>query len=1322
MSQTQIDRIRMGVAAAALLATAIIYVALPFNALKWARQPFAGFVLDPNLVVNDAAEPGWPAKQLTPPIAYPEQVVAINGRAVSTNREFYDLLQTHAPGDQVTIDLAQPPAGLTVAPRADVPASRSVTLTLFSLGSSDLWNQFWLVYLVGLLFLAIGAWTFAVRPTAHPAQLFAIFTALAALTAGNLFDLVTTQAFVRAWPLALSLVGSTAAMLAFVFPLESRAVVRRPWLPWLVLLPGLAVAIWGQVWLYHGPDDWAYALPWRIAYLVNAIGLLLAVGTTLYRSVSSSSALVRQQGQIILLGALLGFGPLILVFLKLAFVLPWDWLTQGIYVPPVILYPLAIGYTIIRYRLLDTNVMLRRGLPAVLAVGALIGGLSLIFSGLTTALGPDTAVVSPLVIGAIILLTLLVADPLRERLQQQLDHLLFAQPVAFDELLRTFNRELTTAVRVPQVTDILRRCLQTAVPQATPHLYLLDDLSGEYVCQTRPAAPAIPPDSPLIPVLRREPNSLELIEERTWPAALRAHPEAVRPLEAAVLAPMNKGEELLGWLALSAKRSQQPFSTTELNFLSALADQAVIGLERASTVSRLEARIAEQDSLSRFSQALNFTIVFDDMLELVYTNFYRGFGVEAFTIGLVDTNRGHVYPVFFLEDGERYPGREGRQQRIDDPRVRQVVQTGQPLEETAADGMTWIAAPLNAGADTLGVICATCREPLRPRQQQLLAVYSDRTAVALDRLLTNLQLKTRAQQLEIINEVTLTLASTPDLDLLLNLILDKAIELLDTEAGTFMLSHEDTGELEFVVVRGPTSQALLGTRLPIGTGLSGRVAQSGRPEIVNRVQDDERWFSRVDAGTEFESRSILTVPLIRQNTVSGVLQVINKRDGALFDEEDQQMLMAFASQAVVAMENARLLRQTDQALQSRVNELFLLQQLDRDLNTTLNIDRILSLTLDWSLRICGGSAGIVALLDDGGAITQLETRGYDASFDWRQLGERKLTGGLIGRVVRTGRPHVTGNVHDEPDYVAGAAGTHSQLTLPIVQQDRLIGVISVESDRFDAFDPEMLETAVRVSTHAGVAITNAILYQQVIDANEAKSEFVSMVSHELKTPMTSIRGYADLMLSGMTGELNAQQRSFLEKIAANLQRMSRQIRDLTDISRIETNQLMIVMQPTPFPSIISETLPVVQGLCDAKEIALQLALPPDLPLVMGDKERLVQVMTNLLSNACKYSPRGSQVSVTLQSEIRPSADGAAAVPAVVCAVRDTGYGISEADQRQLFTKFFRSEDPDIRQAPGTGLGLSITKGIVELHGGQITVESQLGAGTCFTFWVPQAPG
>ncbi|RMH01434.1 MAG: GAF domain-containing protein [Chloroflexi bacterium] len=1316
------DRIRRYIILAVVVATGLLNLVLPVLALHTARIPFPGLLVDPNLVVNAGGESDWPARtEITPPVTYPERITAVDGQPITNIRDYWNRLATYQVGDTIELTLVQPDNS-RVPPNSSQP-ERTVSVPLINWSTSNLWNQFWLFYLTGLITFIIGTVTFYIRPKAESAQILALFASLVSVSMGALFDQVTTQYFVRLWVFALAVVGTANFLLANVFPHETRLFARYPILKWILFIPGILIGIWGQLWL-HSSDPWAYAIPWRAAYFLN--GVMLA-GTWLllgYRAFVSPSVLVRQQSRLILMGALLGFLPLFSYFSLAAANIPTPWLKFSLTIPPAVIYPLAIAYTIMRYRLLNVDVFLRQGVTFGAITLVLAIALTLLITGLTSALGSSFNLDNPVFLAFVIILVAFIFEPLRSRVQQSVDQYLFRQPVALDEYLRAFSRELTTAVNTEQVANVLLKYVAMGIPQATPHLYL-PDLQNECYCEFTDQQgdnghkQLIESDSAVVQFMREKNILIDLAEERAWPRTLREHREQVLALKAAVLAPMHNGQELLGWLAISPKENHQYFTPSELNYIEALADQAVVGLERASVISRLETRIAELDQLSQFSQALNFTIDPDALMELIYTNYHRMLGVVTLGIVLRDPETRKIYTAFYVEGDERYFECEGKDKLVENEHIRQVVETGQPLTTTDENGRTWIIAPLNAGAEALGALYTwheTHESHFRQRQEQLFAVLADRSAAALDRLQTRRQLEDRARQLEIINEVTFSLASTLELEPLLNLVLDKAMELLDTEAGTFMLIDEDTGELEFRVVRGPASQELVGTRLPIGTGLAGTVAQTGRPTIVNRAQEDRRWFSGVDANTEFHTESILTVPLLRQNTVQGVLQVINKRNGAPFDEEDQQLLMAFASQAVVALENARLLQQTDRALQERVNELFMLQQLDRDLNTTLELNHVLSLTLDWVLRICDATAGGIIIFDEDGRPYLHATRGYDPDFDPSSLDLEK---GLVGYVLKTGQPHITGNVHEEEGYIPATFDTHSQMTLPIIHKQQLIGAIAIESNKFDAFTEKDLERAMRVTNHAAVAIANAILYEQVNAANMAKSEFVSMVSHELKTPMTSMRGYTDLMLSGMTGELTPQQRSFLETIAANIRRMSQQIQDLTDISRIETGRLRMEFAPTAFSSVVSETLQTIRPLAEEKNIELKLDLPVDLPLVMADKDRLVQVLTNLLSNACKYSPPETTVRVTVRPEIM-NGENDHPQSVVLCAVQDEGYGISEEDQKKLFTKFFRADDPNIRKASGTGLGLSITKGIVELHGGKIWVESTLGKGTTFYFTIPQA--
>ena len=277
----------------------------------------------------------------------------------------------------------------------------------------------------------------------------------------------------------------------------------------------------------------------------------------------------------------------------------------------------------------------------------------------------------------------------------------------------------------------------------------------------------------------------------------------------------------------------------------------------------------------------------------------------------------------------------------------------------------------------------------------------------------------------------------------------------------------------------------------------------------------------------------------------------------------------------------------------------------------------------------------------------------------------------------------------------------------MLRERRVVAVIVVERV-FPGFDGQALEYMARLADHAAIAIENARLYAALEEANEAKSEFVRTVSHELKIPMTSIKGYTDLLK--MVGPLNPQQEQFVATIHNNVERMALLVSDLSDISRIETGQLKVDLRRLDLRALLPEALGGLRSEIEARQQTLLLQLPADLPNVGCDEARLIQIISNLVSNAHKYSPAGSTITLSAQTE--PGR--------VRVSVADQGYGISSADQARLFTQFFRSEEPHIREQTGWGLGLHITRRLIELMGGEISVQSEPGQGSTFSFTVPIA--
>jgi signal transduction histidine kinase len=219
--------------------------------------------------------------------------------------------------------------------------------------------------------------------------------------------------------------------------------------------------------------------------------------------------------------------------------------------------------------------------------------------------------------------------------------------------------------------------------------------------------------------------------------------------------------------------------------------------------------------------------------------------------------------------------------------------------------------------------------------------------------------------------------------------------------------------------------------------------------------------------------------------------------------------------------------------------------------------------------------------------------------------------------------------------------------------------------------------------------------------------------------MTSIRGYADLLLSGNFGPINEAQTSFLHTIRNNVNRMAHLVSDLTDVSRIEAGHLHLETKALLFSDVVEEVVQSTRAEIEAKRQTLTLDMASELPPVWGDRTRLVQILTNLLSNAYKYTPENGHI--TIQAEaIQDHGNNHEMQPMVHVAVTDTGLGIKEEDQAAIFSKFFRASDEEALQAPGTGLGLNITKNLVEMHDGRIWFESKYREGTTFHFVIPAA--
>ncbi|HBA60056.1 MAG TPA: hypothetical protein DCZ92_04410 [Elusimicrobia bacterium] len=320
------------------------------------------------------------------------------------------------------------------------------------------------------------------------------------------------------------------------------------------------------------------------------------------------------------------------------------------------------------------------------------------------------------------------------------------------------------------------------------------------------------------------------------------------------------------------------------------------------------------------------------------------------------------------------------------------------------------------------------------------------------------------------------------------------------------------------------------------------------------------------------------------------------------------------------------------------------------------------------------------------------------------------------RTFLTRKPFITADAQNDPDVLARYAklwDIHSLMIVPICLRDRIIGVLRVGSRRADFFTPDQLEFLTIIADELAIIIEMVTLYeniskkaQELAQLNKLKDEFLSTVSHELKTPLTTIKGFVSVILSGEVGPLNEQQLNFLAVVDQSVNRLTHLISNLLDLSRLN-GKVEMEFQKADLKELVRSAVSTMQLKAREKKVSLFNELDKDLPAVQADTRWIGQVIDNLLINAIKYAGSGARVNVS----------GTDKGEAIVICVEDNGPGIPMEEQKMVFDKFYRGR-ASINQVPGTGLGLAISKSVVEKHGGKIWVESRPGKGAKFCFALP----
>ena len=560
----------------------------------------------------------------------------------------------------------------------------------------------------------------------------------------------------------------------------------------------------------------------------------------------------------------------------------------------------------------------------------------------------------------------------------------------------------------------------------------------------------------------------------------------------------------------------------------------------------------------------------------------------------------------------------------------------------------------------------------------------------LERLdLEHRQLK-RQRQLEALYTVSRLLSSSLELQTVLNQVMDSIIQLTSAERG-FLLLRDDDGQVDVKAARNLDQQTLSSDKFRYSRTIVNQVMDTGDSVVTTNASEDPRYLEQ--GANDKGLRSIMATPLRVRGRVIGLIYVDNSAASGRFLDEDLATLDAFAGHAAVAIDNARLYSATDQKLADRVEELHQLRRIDLQLNESLNVERAMSYTLEAAARLAEAEVGYLGIVENNG-IPTVSSYGIEADDTLPLYLEKSFPQALLA--VESGD---TIMINDE-------RRNYGVLIVPVQREQKVFAVTILR--RRGIFTNEEREVVERVIARAAVAIENARLYAAVQAADRAKSEFVGVVAHDLKAPMTSILGYTDLTL--MDGNLQEQQVNYLNRIRDTVMRMELLVSDLADISRIESGHFLMNETRVVSEEIIQGVRDAIMTQIKARHHAYVEQIEPNLPDMRTDYYRLLQVLINLASNAYKYTPDGGTITLTVRRVGN----------AIEFSVTDTGIGMSREALRKLGTKFWRSDDEYTRSQAGSGLGYAITQSLVEQMGSRIRVESTPGKGSKFTFSVPIA--
>lgn len=584
---------------------------------------------------------------------------------------------------------------------------------------------------------------------------------------------------------------------------------------------------------------------------------------------------------------------------------------------------------------------------------------------------------------------------------------------------------------------------------------------------------------------------------------------------------------------------------------------------------------------------------------------------------------------------------------------------------------------------------------------------------------TNTRLIKKVRELKILYDILMAISTKLDIGEVMSVLMEKISDLVDAELFLFFMRENNT-------------ESLVLERMVIGqktmSGMSFRVGPHDRSILKDAFESGKTFFSntllqhhhtQLGVPDSYTVKSLICLPVRAHFDTVGVFCVGNKVSGQ-FTQDDLRVLQLLINQLGEVLENITLYHDREK----RVGDLIMLQRISSTISsspvlpvTLKNISHIIAETLHIDYCVfhlyedaTGELVPQVGFNKHSGINTKQMRIGIDDQY------------AIPVHVFKAGKPFVTGRAMEGeqmlkiPEKLLESI-SGSLLVFPLRVENQIIGVLTLGSKKEGYFIAEHLRLTELIADQSAIIIDNATLYQRIREAvkeleklNKMKNEFISVVSHELRTPITTIMGFNNILLKEDAGPLTDQQRRFLKISEQSANRLSDLINDLLDISRIESGRIDLQIVSTDIPELLHKIETLFTKECKAKKISLTLNIQDSLPSVCVDQDRMLQVFKHLVQNSVKFTdPHGK---ITISASDRGDY--------IQLDFADTGAGITKENHEKIFDKFYQVDTSSARRAGGTGLGLSIVRSIVELHGGKIWIESQLGKGSVFKLIIPKS--